>query len=228
MDFMVHILAFYILTFFISFLLNIPIGPVNIEVLHNAIKKDYTHAIYVAVGAAFGDGIWAMVAFFGISPFMSNRYLEATFLLFTCIITFILGISALKNSHFIEEKEEHIIKKIKRKRWSFLKGFTLILVNQLGIASWMICLSFLRKFNIYIPLRINYEIFFFIVVVAGATSYFLLVVFITNKMKKVFNNKRASKITKVLGYLLIAFSIYFLFYSIKLFFFNGKLISLPS
>ena len=224
---MLHILVFYISCFFISFLLNIPIGPVNIEVFHNALKKYYTHAICVAVGAAIGDGIWAMVAFFGISPFISNRYLEATFFLFTCIITFILGMIALKNSHFIEKKEEQIINKIKRKRWAFLKGFTLILVNPLGIASWMICLSFLRKFNIFIPLRLNYEIFFFLVVVAGATSYFLLVVFITNKMKRVFNNQRASKITKFLGYLLIAFSLYFLFYAIKLFFFNAKMVSLP-
>jgi len=75
----------------------------------------------------------------------------------------------------------------------------------------MIGLQFLRKNKIFIPLELRYEVLFFVVVTAGAASYFFLVVFITNKMKKIFDQKLTGKITKILGYLLLAFSVYFLF-----------------
>jgi threonine/homoserine/homoserine lactone efflux protein len=119
-----------------------------------------------------------------------------------------------------------MVTKIRRKRWAFLKGLTMVLVNPLGVVSWMIALQFLRKFNIYIPLELRYEILFFIVVTLGASCYFLLIVFITNKMKRIFNPRRTRKITKVLGYILICLSMYFLYNAIKVFFFNGHILSL--
>jgi len=204
--------------------LGIPIGPVNLEVFHNAVMKHYAQAISVAVGAAFGDAVWAMLAFYGISPFASHPHMEAAFFLFTAIITCGLGIAALRNSHFIEKKEEHLMTKIKSKRWSLVKGFAMVIINPLGIVSWLICLQFLRKNGIFIPFESKYKGIFFFVVAAGVLFYFLLIVFITNRMKKIFDSKRTIKITKSLGYILIAFSLYFLVYALKAFFFNHHVI----
>lgn len=211
---------FYLSCFGISFLLGIPIGPVNLEVFNDALNKHYAAAVSVAIGAAVGDGIWALLAFFGISPFTSSPRLEAVFFLFTAILTFILGVVALKNSNVIEKTEEQLVKKIKRKHWALLKGFMMVIINPLGIVSWMICLQLLRKNGIFIPMEPNYEIIFFVVVSSGVLSYFLLVVLITNKMKAIFTTERTGKITKILGYILFVFSFYFLFHVIKIFFFN--------
>lgn len=217
---MSSIIFFYISTYFIGFLLCIPIGPVNLEVFHYSLRKKYTHAISIALGAAIGDSVWALSAFFGISPFRDkNVNLEWIFFLITAIITLLLGLVALKDAKFIEKKGEQITTKLgKRKRWSFLKGLLMVLVNPLGIVSWMISLKFLESFNIKIPLKLNYEIFFALVVIIGATSYFSLVIFITNRMKRVFNHDRTVKISKYLGYILIAFSLYFFGYSVHAFF----------
>jgi threonine/homoserine/homoserine lactone efflux protein len=222
---MSSIILFYFSCFWISFFLGIPIGPVNLEVFHDAIHKRFGAAVSVAIGAAFGDALWAMCAFFGISPFTSSPHMEAVFFLFTALITAGLGLVALKDSRFFEKKEEMLVTKIKRKRWALLKGFMMVLVNPLGIVSWMICLQFLRKNQVFIPMELNYEIIFFIVVAAGASTYFLLIVLITNKMKRIFNAERACRITKYLAYLLFAFSLYFLFYAGKAFFFNNHIIS---
>ncbi len=216
---MLSIIFFYVCTFFIGFLLCIPIGPVNLEIFHNALRKRYTQAIAISIGAAMGDSIWALSAFFGISPFRNeDMNLKWIFFLVTAIITFILGVVALKDAKFIEKKGEQITTKLaKKKRWAFLKGLFMVLINPLGIVSWMISLKFLESFNINIPLRLNYEILFVIVVILGATSYFFLVIFITNKMKKIFNNERTIKISKYLGYILIGFSLYFFGYSVHAF-----------
>jgi threonine/homoserine/homoserine lactone efflux protein len=218
---MTEIILFYAACFWVSFLLGIPIGPVNLEIFHNALQKHYIHAVMVAIGAALGDAVWAMCAFFGISPFARYPRAEPFFFLFTAAITCGLGLAALKNSRFILTKEEKLVTRIKRKRWSLLKGLTMVLVNPLGIISWMICLQFLRKNSIFIPLELRFEILFFVVVTLGAAAYFFLVVFITSKMKKIFNHERTGKVTKFLGYLLLAFSAYFLFHAIKAFFFNN-------
>ncbi len=223
------ILFFYMACFCISFLLCIPIGPVNLEVFHHAVKKEYGHALITALGAGCGDAVWAMAAFFGLLPFLKNGYgnihLEGIFLLCTTVLTFALGLIALKDARLIdkiERKEEELVAKmiIKKKSWSLLKGLAMVLVNPLGIASWVITLSFLKKLKIYIPLRLPYEVVFLGVVIAGAFTYFTLIVFITNKIKDWINPERTSRIIKVVGYLLIFFSLYFLFFTLKAFIFH--------
>ena len=222
-------MLFYLGCFITSFFLCIPIGPVNLEVFQSAIKKQHAQALSVALGASLGDATWALAAFFGISPFLKNGYnilIEGIFLLITAIITFILGILSLKDAHLlekIEKKEEALAEKIKRKRWAFAKGLAMVMINPLGIASWMIALSFMKKLKIYIPLTLTYEIFFLITVLAGAFAYFTLIVLITNKMKAIFSPERTGKIIKILGYVLIVFSLYFMFFAVKTLFFYQRL-----
>ncbi|MEI6614388.1 MAG: LysE family transporter [Chrysiogenales bacterium] len=221
-------ILFYLGCFITSFFLCIPIGPVNLEVFQNAVKKYHAQALSVAIGASLGDANWAMAAFFGISPFLKNGYnilIEGIFLLITAIITFILGLLSLKDARLlekIEKKEEALAAKIKRKRWAFAKGLAMVMINPLGIASWMIALSFMKKLKIYIPLTLTYEIFFLIAVLAGAFAYFTLIVLITNKMKAIFSPERTGKIIKILGYVLILFSLYFLFFAVKTLFFYQR------
>ncbi|MBN2346394.1 MAG: LysE family transporter [Candidatus Aminicenantes bacterium] len=214
-------LLFYVCAFLLGFFLCIPIGPVNLEVFQNAVKKHYASALSLALGASIGDSVWAMAAFFGITPFLKNGYnfsIEGIFLLVTAVITFILGILSLKDARFlekIEKKEEGLVLKIRRKRWAFIQGLSMVLINPLGIASWMIALSFLKKLRIYIPLTLSYEIGFMLVVILGAFSYFTLIIFITNRMKSLCAPARTRKIVKALGIVLIAFSLYFLFFAFK-------------
>lgn len=224
-------LLFYLGCFLISFFLCIPIGPVNLEVFQNAVKKHYAQALSVALGAAVGDAVWATAAFFGITPFLKNGYnfsIEGIFLLITAIITFVLGLLSLKDARFlekidkIEKKEEAIAERIKRKRWAFLQGLGMVLINPLGIASWMIALSFLKKLRIYIPLTLNYEIFFMVVVILGAFFYFTMIIFITNKMKSLCTPRNTRKVIRTLGYVLIGFSLYFLFFALKALFFYPR------
>ena len=227
---MSSIIYFYVASYFIGFLLCIPIGPVNLEIFHSSLKKQYMHAIFVAIGAAIGDGIWALTAFFGISPFRNgNQNLEWVFFLITAVITGSLGIFALKDAKCTEKIEDEITTIIRKKKiWAFLKGFALVIVNPLAVVSWMIILKFLESFEIKIPLELNYEIFFFIIVAAGAASYFLLIVFITNKMKHFFNPQRTAKVTKYIGYILLAFSLYFLYYTVNSYLFGVSITDLTS
>ena len=222
-------MLFYLGCFFTSFFLCVPIGPVNLEVFQNAVKKHHAQALSVALGASLGDATWAMAAFFGISAFLKNGYnilIEGIFLLITAIITFILGVLSLKDARFlekIEKKEEALAERIKRKRWAFAKGLALVMINPLGMASWMIALSFMKKLKIYIPLTLTYEIFFLITILAGTFAYFTLIVLITNKMKSIFSPERTGKTIKILGYVLILFSLYFLFFAVKTLFFYQRL-----
>ncbi len=205
-------------SFVAAFFLCIPIGPVNIEIFHVSLKRHYPQAISIAVGAGFGDAFWAILAFLGISPFLKSKAAEGVFFIITAVITFALGYIAINDSKKIKQREESLTKKIKlRKRVSLLKGFFMVAVNPLGVVSWMIILSFLRKLGIYIPLEYNYEILFFIVVVMGSTTYFLLIVFLTNKFKNFFNPSRSSNLIKYLGYILMTFSLYFVFNALKSF-----------
>jgi hypothetical protein len=56
---------------------------------------------------------------------------------------------------------------------------------------------------------------FIFVVILGVFSYFTLIIFITNKMKFLHNPQHTKKIIRVLGYVLIGFSLYFLFFALK-------------
>ncbi|MCP4214906.1 MAG: LysE family transporter, partial [bacterium] len=158
---MLTIILFYFFSFWFGFLLCIPIGPVNLEVFNTALKKQYPQAVAVALGGALGDAIWAITAFFGVTPFQTPK-MEGFFFIATALITGVLGFLAIKDSKFIGKKEDGMVHKIKRKRWAFLKGLTMVMVNPLGVVSWMICLQFLKKTGFYIPLELRYEIIFFL------------------------------------------------------------------
>jgi len=140
---MLAIVLFYLFTYVTAFAFCIMPGPIAIEIFHHALKKQNVHALSIGAGAAVGDAMWAMVSFYGITPFLKNGstgYLEGIFLLAASIITFIIGFLALKNGGFaarIEHKEEEMARKVKgkRKRWSFLKGLTLVMVNPL-VKNW--------------------------------------------------------------------------------------------
>lgn len=211
-----------------GFLLCVMPGPVAIEVFHHAVKKENKHALSIGLGAGVGDGIWALVAFYGITPFLENggNHLESIFLIIAAVFTFIIGVLAIKDSRLVEKvekKEEKIIEKVekvarKRKRWSLLKGLTMVLVNPLGIGSWMIVLSFLKKTSIYIPVELSFVIFFFTMVTLGAFSYSLVMVVITSRIKTLFDDhEKTAKIVKILGYTLIVFSFYFIFHATRVF-----------
>ncbi len=216
---MAPVIYFYLTTFIIGFLLCIPIGPVNLEVFNYALKKLYPQAIAIAIGAGIGDAAWALTAFFGISPFRDSHYnLEGIFLIITAIVTGVLGFFSLKDARIIERKEEQIVSRIrKRKRWAFLKGLAMVMINPLGIISWMISLKFLEGFGIAIPIQFNFVALFALTVVLGAVCYFLMIIFITKKMKDVFNPERTAKITRILGYILLFFSAYFIFKAVESF-----------
>lgn len=218
------IILFYLAAFATGFGLCIMPGPIALEVVHHAIKRQPLHALCIGAGAAIGDALWAMVAFYGITPFLQNSnssLVEGLFLLVAAILTFVIGLLAVKDAKLatcVEKKEEEIAQKIvkrKRKRWSVLKGLMLVLVNPLGIGSWVIILSVLKKANVYIPLEFTYEVVFYGAVMAGAFSYSVLIVLIAKKIQDMFTPERISKISKVLGYLLILFSLYFLWFSLR-------------
>jgi threonine/homoserine/homoserine lactone efflux protein len=124
----------------------------------------------------------------------------------------------LKDAKYIEEKEASMIQKVKRKRISLLKGLTMVLLNPLGIVSWMVALSFLRKTGFFIPLTMTHKALFFTVVTLGALFYFLSIIFITNRMKHFFDQQRTKKLIRTLGFVLLSFSLYFFILSMKTFF----------
>jgi hypothetical protein len=72
------------------------------------------------------------------------------------------------------------------------------------------------------PLTLNHEIFFMVVVILGAFAYFTLIIFITNRMKSLCAPHNTRKVIKALGYVLIAFSLYFLFFGLKALFFTPR------
>lgn len=212
---------FYVSVFFISGIYCIPVGPVNLEIFNNALRKHIPQALSMALGAAVGDAIWATLALLGISPFLKSPRLEAAFLLGTALITLGLGLVALKDAKYLEEKETNIVLKARRKRISLLKGLTMVLLNPLGIVSWMIALSFLRKTEFFISSNPGYSVtpghkaLFFTVVVLGAFAYFLLIILVTHRMKHFFVPRRTKKVIRIMGFVLLAFSLYFLVLSVK-------------
>lgn len=227
---MTDIILFYVVAFFTGFGLCIMPGPIAIEVFHHAVKRENAHALFMGLGAALGDAIWAMVAFYGITPFLKNgngenNHLESYFLIVAALVTFIIGFLALKDGKMMkkvgereEMLEEIVIKKLPKSGWSILKGVMMVMVNPLGIGSWVIVLALLKKAHIYIPLIWGYEAVFYIAVMMGAFAYSVLMVLLTRRFEALFKPERTAKIIKTLGYMLIGFSVYFLFFAIRGFF----------
>ena len=128
-----------LISFIEGFLLGmgaaIPLGPINILIMNNALK-DYKSAVGIGFGALSADTLYLTLILLGITTFLSHTYvlnvlgvLGSAFLLYMAYLIF-------KSRHKMLDttKQSTSAKGLAK---FYLQGFTLTFVNPYTVAFWL-------------------------------------------------------------------------------------------
>jgi threonine/homoserine/homoserine lactone efflux protein len=178
------------LTIVISFIGSVQLGPVNITVIRSAIQKHYKSAVFIGLGGALPELIYAALALRG-AYFLEKYPMIIDTLFIICIPLFIgLGVFILyKNSkRNAAENSFHTCDKNTEEKSmirSIAIGFGIGLLNPMLLPFWMIVLSMYHQHNLMLIPNKMIELSFILGTALGAfLLQFLIVVFL-----KKFNDR---------------------------------------
>lgn len=129
---MVSIVLIFLLTALISFAGSLQVGPVNWFVMETGIRQNKTAAILVAAGGSIPEFIYSLLA---ITIGISLQQTPAFFLAFKWITVALLIL--LSVYYFFKKATKNAPPEISKKG-SFLKGFTLGLLNPQLLPFWLV------------------------------------------------------------------------------------------
>lgn len=110
-----------------------PLGPVGTEALRRGLKGGFWPAFGVKIGAAAGDTLCLIAAYFGLHSILKYEKLCLTLAIFGSALLIYFGYSNIKKT--IKNCEKPIKNPFVRNSWLF--GFSLSLTNPFALAWWL-------------------------------------------------------------------------------------------
>ncbi|MBR3481671.1 MAG: LysE family translocator [Neisseriaceae bacterium] len=112
----------------------VPIGPINVLVMSYALKN-YGKALSLGVGAMFADLGFLTLSILGVSQIVHKPIIFNTLAIFGSLFLLYMAYSIAKNA----QREIYVqkIEKTENKKWLFIKGFLLNLMNPYVIIFWI-------------------------------------------------------------------------------------------
>ena len=199
-------LSYFLLGCLIGVLSGIPIGPVNVAVLDTAYRHTLRRAIAVCLGGAGGDGLYSVLGILGVGPYLeANPDIPPILYGGSGVVLLIYGIMTVRSkpSPAVTEVKERSDNP-SRHLWSgFVLGVVLILLNPAALVTWVIIIgSFMHGITTQEGLGAAFGIS------CGSFVWFAGVAFLSHHGKRVFGGKAVWTVTRVVGVLLIGYSLY--------------------
>jgi threonine/homoserine/homoserine lactone efflux protein len=142
-----HPIALAALTGLISgLLLSIPVGPINLTIMHEGARRGFKWAVLIGLGATVMEVIYCFIAFTGLASFFIRGYVKAGMELFSFVFMLFLGMkfllakSVLAPAHLsdrADKLEERIEEKL-HPHSAFMTGFVRVLGNLGVLVFWII------------------------------------------------------------------------------------------
>ena len=193
----------------IGIIASAPMGPVGVLCVQRTLNKGRWYGFITGVGASVSDIIYAMITGFGMSFVMNLvNNAETKFLLqiLGSIILLIFGIISFRAN---PTKNMHISSKQKGTLWH--NGITAFLVtfsNPLIIFLFMGCFA---QFAFVVPNHPLEMFFGYVSIVGGALLWWYGLTWVIDKVRTIFDTTGIIIINKVIGSVVIIFSLIVLF-----------------
>lgn len=145
-----------LLSFMEGFMLGlgaaVPLGPINILIMNEAIKK-YKNGVMIGLGAMSSDIVYLLVITYGLAVYVNQPEILNLLSLFGGFFLIYLAYSTIKTKD--EKIDFKIDKRVKREKSKlYLKGFFLTLVNPYTVGFWLSVSGYVtsKELNAYIML----------------------------------------------------------------------------
>ena len=188
----------------IGIIISAPMGPVGILCVQRTLDKGRRTGLYTGVGAAISDLLYCLLTGFGLS--FIEEFLERNSNIIQLIGSLVLigfGVYLFKSnpSRKLKKPSEQ---KIPAGR-NILNGFLFTVSNPLII---FLIIGLFARFNFLLPeFRYYHYMSGYLSILAGAIFWWFIITFSVNKVRAHFNVRSLYLVNRVIGCLLIVFSI---------------------
>lgn len=208
---------FIFIGFMIGFLAAVPVGPVNIYIISQTLKRDFFHGMIAGLATAFLDFSYCLVAlvgFFHISVNITNY--DYWLKIAAGAVLMLLGLKLFHDARVfqfqVREKDTVII----RSPRPLLGVFLLYISNPSLYAFWIAVAGFVTAHGLLIE-GLWPAVFFALSCGLGAVVWYFFLVRIVSHYQARIQEKTFKRLLLALGLLLVGFSL-FTFFKI----FTGK------
>ena len=216
---MMFYLFFFLLCFGLGFVFCFPFGPASLEMVRLALKRHRLQAFSMALGAASGDGLMALLALTGMKGLAEGRLLQKWSSLFTiagALMVGALGINAWRHASGNElGKKKPAASTPFLSHWSFTKGMALSLFNPATLASWILALQALHSLGFILPRSPWPMVGFFLFTMAGYLAYFSLMIAAAFRVRHWMTDRRQHSMQRGLAVMLIVAAFFILLWGMK-------------
>jgi len=194
----------------IGFLAAIPLGPVNVYVISQALKRDFLHGFMAGLTAAVLDTIYCLVAILGISQFTFGWNLTKFLPFLKALASIVLLILAIR---MVQQSKTYNEPRPSKNLTTFsprpMLGVILLYVSNPSLYAFWLAVAGMVSHNTWMASGTSSTRLFFAVTcgIGGAIWYFFLTHYVSTHHHQ-FSPKTFQKIFLVLAVVLFVFAGY--------------------
>jgi len=194
------------LGFIFGFVGSMPVaGPVAVIVFGRGIEDRGQSALYIAIGSAFAESVYAYLAFWGFSAFLTKyAWIEIVSTAAAAIMLSGLGLRFMLKKP-VERAVDAPKPRVGKKR-NFTLGFMLTALNPTLIATWTAAVTTVYSLQI-----VNFDergaLPFSIGACTGIVTWFATLLYLLKRFRKRVSPTVLAKVLKVMGAFLLVLGI---------------------
>jgi threonine/homoserine/homoserine lactone efflux protein len=176
-------------------------GPISVLVLHLGLAHDSRHALFVAAGGALAEGLYALLAFWGLSTVLASypMVLPASRLVGAALLLALGLVMLLVRARAAAPRPEQPRRGNKR---SFALGFLITAINPTLIITWTTAVAALEASGALVMDRAQAPPFA-AAVCCGIVAWFLTLLWLVGRWRSRVSPQALERFKRVMGAVLV-------------------------
>ena len=192
-----------------GFVVSIPVGPVNLTVINQSLRRGFLRAFLVGLGAVTADTIYASVLLAGRTAILDRSPVRFALHITAVLVIVVIGVrSVLFKEEKFEARDEAKAEKVDE-RWhhprAFLLGFILTISNLMLLVLWAALSHFLFEREWVEPGLPSRAVCSAGVFLGGTVWFFLLAFFVSRAHRRV-KPRTLTLLVRVCGIVFLVFA----------------------
>lgn len=190
----------------LGYLINIPVGPINIWILKTKLKKGFRPAISISLGGALMDFVYFWVILSGLSLFTFSENTSSVLKTLGISFLFLIGLKELFFTDISSFAKSEIKENIRSSNYFFL-GVLIYISNPTLVFTISSLCAFLKSFNLF-PSNFENNLIFSLSVAVGAILWSITILKLIKRFESRISQDLMLKITRTSGALVVLLSFY--------------------
>jgi threonine/homoserine/homoserine lactone efflux protein len=160
-----------------SFLVSIPVGPINLTIINEGARRGFKWAVMIGLGAVFMEALYCALALTGFSAFLAIPMVKSIMELVSFLFLLYLAwkyFSAKTIPDHVHSAD--VIEQKLHPRSAFMVGFVRVLGNPAVLLVWMTLTATFLSHN-WVDHTVDDKVAFVVGVAVGAALWFVLLAY---------------------------------------------------